>query len=74
MTAPAKNDDASVLGIRATWTCARCQATAVSRQIAPIEHAPDIGVVIVLDLPEDWKAKGHETFCPAHKKPGARGL
>jgi hypothetical protein len=59
-------DDASVLGIRASWTCAECRATTVSRQIAAIEHAPDIGVVIVLDLPEGWEAKGHETFCPAH--------
>jgi hypothetical protein len=71
VSAPAK-DKASVLGIRATWTCAECPATAVSRQIAEIEPISGVGVVIVLDPPPDWQAKGDKTYCPEHapaKKP-----
>lgn len=61
----------SSIGVRANWTCAECKAAATTNQIATVAHTEEQMVGVILDLPAGWKARGQETFCPAHARRAA---
>jgi hypothetical protein len=65
---------ASTIGVRAHWSCADCEKTETTREIAVPVANPRAGcetAVVILRLPPGWVAAAKETLCPAHA-PDAR--
>ena len=53
----AEQPDASTIGARGSWTCARCGAKATSHQVL-LTGQP-------LEAPAGWEVRGAATYCDA---------
>ncbi len=57
---PPSADGASMVGVRLSWTCATCKATANTYQLTRVGDPQDV------EIPPGWRLDGAYTLCGKH--------